>query len=211
MLVLAACEEDDYGAGGEELPLIGEEGASAGEEAPEDVREEEEPLKEETQESDDALETMETEFGTYRIIKQAEDVDAFEVGKMYIEVKRAYLAEFLPEEEETELVFGEEDPEEPEVIHAFVTEIAIENNEEEFALFIPFAAELHVGDSISYDGELLSSSNHQIPSGGTEEFITAYDLEGADLAQIEEVPVVMWAPWTEEAPQEDLEFTVEFE
>lgn len=204
ILVLGAC-----GGGGEdEGSGSSEEGSKEGSTEATEVAAE---ASASTIDSAEAGDVVEVDFGSYEIVKAADNVESFETEDATIDVVKAYLAEFTPSEDDVSLF--ESDLNEDGVINVAVTVIDVENSGEEYVTFSPFAADVFVEGSKPYGGQMgLNTGDSDISAGKSEQFVTAYNLEDEDdLNAISELTIEMWSTRTEESSPEDLEFTAKFE
>lgn len=162
-------------------------------------------------ETAEAGDVVESDMGTYEIVKVAENVGSYESGPVTYIVDRAYLAKFTPND--TEAFLFENEPNVDGTIHALVTIVTAENSGEEYVTFSPFYAEAFVGGSKPYRGQAyLNEGESDISAGKSEEFVTAHNLEDEDLASVTEVNVKQSGPAADNMRiGDDVEFTISFD
>lgn len=171
----------------------------------------EETVEEVSIETAEAGDVVESDIGTYEIVKVAENVGSYESGPVTYIVDRAYLAKFTPNDSEAFLF--ENEPNVDGTIHALVTIVTAENSGEEYVTFSPFYAEAFVGGSKPYRGQAyLNEGESDISAGKSEEFVTAHNLEDEDLASVTEVNIKQSGPAADNMRiGDDVEFTISFD
>lgn len=213
-IVLGACGEGNTDSAESIEPneaateTSGSESAEVGETAEETVEEVTAEVSIETAEAGDVVES---DIGTYEIVKVAENVGSYESGPVTYIVDRAYLAKFTPNDSEAFLF--ENEPNVDGTIHVLVTIVTAENSGEEYVSFSPFNAEAFVGGSKPYRGQAyLNEGESEISAGKSEEFVTAYNLEDEDIAEVSEVSVNQSGPAADSMRiGDDVEYTINFE
>lgn len=210
-VVLGACGAEETEPPEEVTEASGSESTAETASAGTEQAEEASGVTFETAEVGDVIEEGEDE-GTYEIVKVAEDVGSFESGPITFTIERAYLAEFTPNESDAFLF--EDYPSVDGVIHTLVTVVSAENTGEEYVAFDPFHSDVFVGGSKPYEAQAyLNMGETDISAGKAEDFVTAFNLEDEDLAEITEINVKQYAPSGGDYMKvgDDVEFTISFE
>lgn len=151
------------------------------------------------------------DYGTYEIVKVSEDVGSFETGVVSFDVPKAFLAKFTPDGEDGFLL--EDAPNVDGKMNVVVTLVSAENSGEEYVTFSPFNAKSFVGGSKPYGAQMyLNEGDSDVSAGDSQDFVTAYNVEDEDLAEVSKVKIEQRAPSSDNRSQgEDVEFTITFE
>lgn len=150
--------------------------------------------------------------GTYNIVKSTEGAATLEVEGVTVEVVNAYLAEFTPDDPGRPSFV--DSVREDGTINVFVTELLVENGEDEYVEFSPHRGDVFVGGSKPYGRQRdLFDGDSEISAGSSETYVTAYYLEDEnDLNAITEVRSVLGPIKTADGQLgEKFEITVMFE
>jgi hypothetical protein len=131
---------------------------------------------------------VESNFGTYNVIASGE-LSATELSweGLDTEITNAFLATFTPAEEEQDF-FDEEE------MQVLVVTYTSENHSNEEMSFHPFSADVTVSSNQHEAAMYLNEGDSDHRAGVIQEQVIPYDLEGADLEEVEEAVIYIPSP-----------------